>query len=109
MEKFAENCKISQKIRVSRQILDKIGVKFCKNWQSERHFNKLSYVLDKTGVQFGKNWHCLKYILINFHIFFIPWKNPIWFLSYVILKFTKSGFPLKIVKLSFWIDVAPVP
>ena len=85
MEKFAENCKISQKIRVSRQILDKIGVKFCKNW------------------------HCLKDILINFHIFFIPWKNPIWFLSYVILKFTKSGFPLKIVKLSFWIDVAPVP
>ena len=44
MEKFAENCKISQKIRVSRQILDKIGVKFCKNWQSERHFNKLSYI-----------------------------------------------------------------
>ena len=30
MEKFAENCKISQKFGVSRQILDKIGVQLCE-------------------------------------------------------------------------------
>ena len=32
MEKFAENCKISQKSEVSRQILDKIGVQLCENY-----------------------------------------------------------------------------
>ena len=31
MEKFVENCKISQGFKVSRQILDKIGVQLCKN------------------------------------------------------------------------------
>ena len=30
MEKFAENCKISQKLEVSRQILDKIGAQYVK-------------------------------------------------------------------------------
>ena len=45
MEKFAENCKISQKFGVSRQILDKIGV------------------------QLRENLHSLKDILISFHIF----------------------------------------
>ena len=49
----------------------------------ERYFNKLSYIL------------------------FISQKNLFWFLSYVILKFTKSGFPLKIVNLPFWVDVYP--
>ena len=31
MNKFAENCKISQKFGVSRQILDKKGVQLCEN------------------------------------------------------------------------------
>ena len=31
MEKFAENCKISQKFGVSRQIMDKIGVQLYEN------------------------------------------------------------------------------
>ena len=31
MEKFAENCKVSQKFGVLRQILDKIGVQLCEN------------------------------------------------------------------------------
>ena len=47
MEKIAENCKIFQKFGVSRQILDEIGVQLCENL------------------------HCLKDILISFHIFFI--------------------------------------
>ena len=78
MEKIAENCKISQKIGVSRQILDKMDIQLCENL------------------------HCLKDILINFHIFFISWKNLVWFLSYVNLKFRISGVPLKIVNLPFW-------
>ena len=45
MEKIAENCKISQKIGVSRQILDKMDIQLCENL------------------------HCLKDILISFHIF----------------------------------------
>ena len=36
MEKFAENCKISQKFEVSRQILDKIGVQLCENLYSRK-------------------------------------------------------------------------
>ena len=46
MEKFAENCKISQKFGVSRQIMDKIGVQLYENLyiMSERYFNKLSYI-----------------------------------------------------------------
>ena len=47
MEKFAENCKISQKFEVSRQILDKIGVQLCENL------------------------YCLKDVLIGFHMLFI--------------------------------------
>ena len=70
MEKFVENCKISQKFGVSRQILYKIGVQLCE----------LLY--------------CLKEILISFHMFFISSKNNFWFLSYIISKFTISGFPL---------------
>ena len=31
MEKFAENCKTSQKFGVLRQILDKISVQLCEN------------------------------------------------------------------------------
>ena len=38
-------------------------------------------------------------------MFFISCKNIVWFLSYVILKFTISGFPIKIVNLPFRIDV----
>ena len=34
MEKFAENCKISQKFEVPRQILDKIGVQLCESLHS---------------------------------------------------------------------------
>ena len=60
MEKFAENCKISQKFEVSRQILDKIGVELCDNI------------------------YCLKEILISFHMIFISRQNVVWFLSYVI-------------------------
>ena len=70
MEKFVENCKISQKFGVSRQILYKIGVQLCE----------LLY--------------CLKEILISFRMFFISSKNNVWFLSYVISKFTISRFPL---------------
>ena len=70
MEKFVENCKISQKFGVSRQTLYKIGVQLCE----------LLY--------------CLKEILISFRMFFISSKNNVWFLSYVISKFTISGFPL---------------
>ena len=47
MEKFAENCKISQKFEVPRQILDRIGVQLCENL------------------------HSLKDISISFDIFFI--------------------------------------
>ena len=76
MKKIAENHKISLKFGVSRQILDKIGVQLFENLQSERHFNKLSHVL-------------------------FSWKTLVWFLGYVILKFTMFGFPLKIVNLPF--------
>ena len=31
MEKFVENCKISQRFGVSRKIMDKIGVQLCEN------------------------------------------------------------------------------
>ena len=71
MKKIAENHKISLKFGVSRQILDKIGVQLFENLQSERHFNKLSR------------------------------EKLVWFLGYVILKFTMFGFPLKIVNLPF--------
>ena len=47
MEKFAENCKISQKLELSRQILDKIGVQLCENL------------------------YCRKEILISFHMCFL--------------------------------------
>ena len=47
MEKFVENCKISQRLGVSRQILDKIGVQLCENL------------------------YCLKDVLIGFHMLFI--------------------------------------
>ena len=76
MKKIAENDKISLKFGASRQILDKIGVQLFENLQSERHFNKLSHVL-------------------------FSWKTLVWFLGYVILKFTMFGFPLKIVNLPF--------
>ena len=76
MKKIAENHKISLKFGASRQILDKIGVQLFENLQSERHFNKLSHVL-------------------------FSWKTLVWFLGYVILKFTMFGFPLKIVNLPF--------
>ena len=81
MEKFVENSKISQRFGVSRQILNKIGVQLCEN---------LYYLKD---------------ILISFYMFFISWKNIVWFLSYVISKFAISGFHLKIVNLPFWIDL----
>ena len=45
MEKFVENCKISQRFGVSRQILNKIGVQLCENL------------------------HYLKDILISFYMF----------------------------------------
>ena len=45
MERFVENCKISQRFEVSRQMLDKIGVQLCENF------------------------YCLKKILISFHMF----------------------------------------
>ena len=48
MEKFAENCKTSQKFWVLRQILDKIGVHLCEN---------LYYLK-------------VKDILISFHVFY---------------------------------------
>ena len=51
MEKSAENCKISQKSGISKQILDKIRVQQCEILQ------------------------CLKDILISFYNFFILSKN----------------------------------
>ena len=48
MEKFVENCKISQRFGVSRKIMDKIGVQLCEIYilpESKRHFNKLSFFL----------------------------------------------------------------
>ena len=78
--KFVENCKTSQRFWVSRQILDKIGV------------------------QLRENLYCLKDILISFHVFYFM-KYIVWFLSYVISKFTISGFLLKMVNLPFWIDL----
>ena len=56
---------------------------------------------DKIGVKLYENLHSLKEILISFHIFF-SMKKFVWF---VILKFTMSGFPLKIVNLPFQIDL----
>ena len=76
MMKFVENCKTSQRFWVSRQILDKIGV------------------------QLRENLYCLKDILISFHVFYFM-KYIVWFLSYVISKFTISGFLLKMVNLPF--------
>ena len=64
MEKCAENCKISQKFEVLRQILDEIGLHLCENL------------------------HCLKDILISFHIFFFLFHEKILSGYYVILKFT---------------------
>ena len=77
MVKFVENCKISQRFGVSRQILEKIGVQLCE---------KLI---------------CLKCILISFHVFYFIKKYCLVLKSYVISKFTISGFPLKIVNLPF--------
>ena len=57
MKKSAGNCKTSQKFGVSRQVLDKIRAHQCENL------------------------HCLKDILINFHIFFYFMKK-----SYLVLK-----------------------
>ena len=51
MEKFAESCKISQEFGVSRQILDQTSVQLCENL------------------------HCLKHILISFHIFYFMKKS----------------------------------
>ena len=47
MEKFVQNCKISQRFGVSRQILNNIGVQLCENL------------------------YCLKDILVRNHMFFI--------------------------------------
>ena len=47
MDKFAENFKISQKLEVSRQILDKTGAQLCENL------------------------YCLTEILISFNISFL--------------------------------------
>ena len=65
MEKFAENCKISQKFGVSRQIMDKIGVQLYENLyiMSERYFNKLSYIF-----YFMKN-SCLVLKLCHFKVY----------------------------------------
>ena len=46
MERFVQNCKISQRSGVSRQILDKISVQLCENL------------------------YCLKEILVTFHYVF---------------------------------------
>ena len=45
MEKSTKNCKISKKIGISSQILDKIGIQKCENLQSVRHFNKPIFFL----------------------------------------------------------------
>ena len=49
MEKIAENCKFSKKCGLSRQSLDRIGVRLCEIGAqftlSERHFNRISYFL----------------------------------------------------------------
>ena len=65
MEKFAENCKISQKFGVSRQIMDKIGVQLYENLyiMSERYFNKLSYIF-----YFMKKY-CLVLKLCHFKVY----------------------------------------
>ena len=76
MEKFVENCKISQRFRESRQVLDKIAVQLCENL------------------------YCLKGILISFHVFYFMKKYCL-VLKYVISKFTISGFPLEIVNPPF--------
>ena len=46
MEKFVQNCKISQRFGVSRKILDKLSVQLCENL------------------------FCLKDILVSFRMFF---------------------------------------
>ena len=78
MEKFVENCKISQRFGVSRKILHKICVQLCENL------------------------YCLKVkdILISFRVFYFMKKFCL-VLKFVISKFTISGFPLKIVNLPF--------
>ena len=66
MEKFAENCKTSKKFGVSRQILDKIGVKLCEN---------LDYLK-------------VKDILISFYVFYFMEKilSGSYLVSYVVFK-----------------------
>ena len=72
MEKFAENCKISHKFGVSRQIMDKIGVQqLCENLyiMYERYFNKLSYIF-----YFMKK-SCLVLKLCHFKVYNV-WISP---------------------------------
>ena len=95
-------------------------IRINQNFDEKSHFLKNGEICRKLqnfskiwGIKtnFGKNrcpimWnvHRLKDILISFDILYISWKHLVWFLSYVILKFIMSGFPLKIVNLPFWID-----
>ena len=80
MEKFAENCKTFQNFGVSKQMLEKIGVLLCEN----------------------SDYLKLKDILICFCTFLFHEKilSGAYLVIYMLfLKFTISGFPLKIVNL----------
>ena len=89
---------------VSYKNTPKNGKIWCSKYRNVWKIWGIKAILDKIGVKLCKNLHCLKDILISFHIF-ISWKNLVWFLSYVILNFIMSGFPLKIFNLTFWIDI----
>ena len=72
MEKSAENCKIFQRLEISRQILDKIGA------------------------QKNENLHCLKDILI-FYIFYYFMKKSCLVIKLHHFKVPCLDFPIKIV------------
>ena len=99
-------------IRINQNFEEKS--QFLKNGEICRKSQNLSKIWGiKTN--FGQNrcpimwnFHSLKDILISFDIFYISWKHLVWFLSYVILKFIMSEFPLKIVNLPFWIDAMEI-
>ena len=79
MKKFAENCKNSQKFGVSDKFWTKIDVQLCES---------LGYLK-------------VKDILISFYVFSFMKKYCLVLNDFVMLflKFTISGFPLKIVNL----------
>ena len=68
---------------------------FSKNWGIETNFGQNGYPIMWKSTLSERHFN-------KFSYFFISWKNLVWFLSYVNLKLTISGVPLKIVNLPFW-------